>query len=285
MDGLVDSLDLFSVKVLDISVFSLDDTVGVDEGFLNGNDTLSAVASLEAVSVVLFSAFVKAFNVTSEFTSNLTGSSSEIGSHGFNSLFVFGSSLLKFSTGSLEKFAVSSFEVVNISVIFFGEGLFVSFWKFSEIGGASGFILNAINHNLMGLLVPVSLKNIGVNALGGNFFVAVSRDGKLLEENDVILSDWFVVFSEDDVFSNFVRSISVGERFNISFIISLNSGVVSDSISFDITFNGFEFINVPVDIWESNLTGSGGGNEGSSSEFHILKVWFNLIYYNYSEKI
>lgn len=85
-----------------------------------------------------------------------------------------------------------------------GKSLFLGLWKFSIIGGASGFIFYAINHNLMSLWAELSIENILVNACGGNFFIAFSGNGELLEENDVILSDWSVVFSEEDILSNFV---------------------------------------------------------------------------------
>lgn len=153
---------------------------------------------------MLFSAFVKAFNVTSEFSSNLLSSLSEISSHGGLSLFVSFFSLLEFLTGSLEESRISFFKVSNISLVFLGKSLFGWFWEFCEIGSTSGFVLNAIFHNLMSLFVPFSSENISINTLSGDFFVAVSRNGELIEESDVILSNWFVVFSEDDVFSNFV---------------------------------------------------------------------------------
>jgi len=203
-DGFVDSLNFFFAEVLDISIFSLDNSVGVDVGFLNSNNSLSAMASLEAVSFILFSTFVKAFSVATEFGSNLLGSSSEIGSHGLNSNLVLVLSNLKLFTSSLEKSFVGVLEVSNIGVVFSGKSFLLSCWKFSEIGGTSGFVFNALNHKLMLNFIVLSIENILVNALGGNFFIAFSGNGELLEENDVIFSNWFVVFSEDDVFSNFV---------------------------------------------------------------------------------
>lgn len=204
MDGLVDSDNFVFVKVLDVTVFFLDNTVGVDVGLLDRDGSLSAMAFLEAVSVILFSTCVKAFSVASEFGSNLSGSFSEIGSHGSLSSLVLSLGNLKFSFSSLEEFSISSLKVFDIGVIFLGKSFFSWSWKFSVIGGASGFIFNTGNHNSMGLFVPVSLKDIGINALGSNFLVAFSGDGKFIEENDVILSNWFHVFSENNVLSNFI---------------------------------------------------------------------------------
>jgi len=162
------------------------------------------MASLEAVSIILFSTFVKAFSVATEFGSNLSGSFSVIGSHGSNSHLVLVLSNLELITSLLPKSFVGFVEVFDIGVVFIGKSLLLGLWKFSVIGGASGFIFNAINHNLMFLFVKLSTEDILVNALGGNFFIAFSGNGHLLEENDVILSDWFVVFSEEDILSNFV---------------------------------------------------------------------------------
>jgi len=70
----------------------------------------------------------------------------------------------------------------------------------------------------------------------------------------------------------------VGKGFKAIFIILLDGSVLSDSVSFNVSLDGINFINVPGNSWESNLTGSSGGNEGSDgSEFHILKIWFYLI--------
>jgi len=100
-DGFVDSLNFFWAEVLDISIFSFDNSVGVDVSLLNSNDSLSAMASLEAVSIILFSTFVKAFSVATEFGSNLLGSFLEIGSHGSNSHVVLLLSNLELLTSSL----------------------------------------------------------------------------------------------------------------------------------------------------------------------------------------
>jgi len=162
------------------------------------------MASLEAVSIILFSTFVKAFSVATEFGSNLGGSSSVIGSHGSNSHVVLLLSNLELLTSSHFKSSVGIVEVIDIGVVFIGKSFLLGLWKFSVIGGASGSIFYAINHHLMSFWVILSIEDIFVNAIGGNFFIAFSGNGELLEENDVILSDWFVVFSEDDILSNFV---------------------------------------------------------------------------------
>ena len=180
MDGLVDSSNLFLVEVLDITVFSFDDTVGVNVGLLDGDSSLSAMAFLEAVSVILFSASVEAFGVATEFGSNLSGSSSEVGSHGSLSSFMLSFSNLKFGSSSLEKFTVGLLEVVNISVVFVGKSLLHWLWEFSVIGGASGFIFNASNHNSVGVLtffgssIKVSSEHVSVDALGSDLLVAFS---------------------------------------------------------------------------------------------------------------
>jgi hypothetical protein len=204
LDSLVDVSNFASIKVLDVTVFSLDNTVGVDVGLLDGDDSLSAMAFLEAVSFVLFSASMEAFDVTSEFLGNLSGGSSEILSHLFLSSFVLFMGNLKFFSSSLEKSRVSTLKVINIGVVFVGKSFFSWCWELIVMCGTSGFTFNAGFHSLVGLGVPVSIKDIGVDAFSGDFFVARTVNGKLLEENDVILSDWFVVFSEDNVLSNFV---------------------------------------------------------------------------------
>jgi len=236
------------------------------------------MAFFKAVSVILFSAGVKTFGVASEFSSNLLSSLSEVSSHGSLSSFVSSLSLLKFNFGSFEKFRISSLKVVNISIIFISKSLFLSSWEFGPVGGASGFIFNTLGHGGMSLFIELSRKNVSINTLSSNFLVACTTHGELIEESNMILSDWFVVFSEDDVFSNFVRCISVGKGFNRCFIISFLSSLLSNSISFNITLNGINFINVPGNGWESNLSGRSGGNEGSNgSKFHILNflVLFN----------
>jgi hypothetical protein len=204
LDSLVDVSNFVFAEVLDITVFSLDDTVGVDVGLLDGDDSLSAMAFLEAVSFVLFSAFVEAFDVTSEFLGNLTGSSSEILSHLFLSHFVLSLGNFEFFSGSLEESFVGTLKVINIGVVFIGKSFLLEFWEVIEMGSTSGSLFNAIFHSLVGLGVPVSFKDISVDAFGGDFFVAGAINGKFFEVNDVILSDWFVVFSEDNVLSNFV---------------------------------------------------------------------------------
>lgn len=204
MDSLVDVSNFVFAEILDITVFSLDNTVGVDVGLLDGDDSLSAMAFLEAVSFVLFSAVMEAFDVTSEFVGNLLGSSSEILSHLFLSHIVLSLGNFEFFSGSLEESFVGTLKVINIGVVFIGKSFLLDCWEVIVSSGTSGSLCNAIFHSLVGNVVPVSFKDIGVDAFGGNFFVAGTVDGKFLEENDVILSDWSVVFSEDNVLSNFV---------------------------------------------------------------------------------
>ena len=204
MDGLVDVSNFAFAEVLDITVFSLGNTESVDVSLLDLDDSFTAMAFFEAVSLVLFSAFVKAFNVTSEFSSNLLGSLSEVLSHGFLSLFVFCLGNLEFISSSLEESFVGSTKVLNISLVFLGKLVFIGLWEFIEVGSTSGFTFNALGHHFVVLSIILSIEDVRVNALSGDFFVAVSGNGLFLEENDVILSNWFVVFSEDDVLSNFV---------------------------------------------------------------------------------
>ena len=158
-DGFVDSLNFFWADVLDISIFCLDNSVCVDVGLLNFNDSLSAMASLEAVSIILFSTFVKAFSVATEFGSNLGGSSSVIGSHGSNSFVVLLLSNLELFTSSNFKSCVGIVEVIDIGVVFIGKSFLLGLWKFSVIGGASGFIFYAINHHLMSFWVILSIED------------------------------------------------------------------------------------------------------------------------------
>ena len=107
---------------MDITVFSLDNTEGVDVGLLDLDDSLTAVALFEAVSLVLFSAFVEALDITSEFSSDLSGSLSEVSSHGGFSLLVLLVGNLEFISGSLEEFSIGLLKVVGIGVVFIGKG-------------------------------------------------------------------------------------------------------------------------------------------------------------------
>jgi hypothetical protein len=68
----------------------------------------------------------------------------------------------------------------------------------------------------------------------------------------------------------------MGESFDLILIILFLGGLLSDSVSFDISFDGIEFINVPGNRWEGNLSSGNAGNESGGSEFHILKNWFKL---------
>ena len=108
---------------MDVSIFSLDNSEGVDVGLLDLDDSLTAVALLEAVSLVLFSAFVEALDITSEFGSDLLGSGSEVSSHGGFSLLVLLLCNLEFFSSSLEESSVGLLKVVNIGVVFLGKGL------------------------------------------------------------------------------------------------------------------------------------------------------------------
>lgn len=204
LDGLVDVSNFAFAEVLDITVFSLGNTENVDVSLLDLDDSFTAMAFFEAVSLVLFSALVKAFNVTSEFSSNLIGSLSEVLSHGFLSLLMLFLGNLEFFSSSLEESIVGLTKVLNISLVFLGKSLFSWKWKFIEVGSTSGFSFNALGHHFVVLSIKLSIEDERVNALSGDFFVAVSGNGLFIEENDVILSNWFVVFSEDDVLSNFV---------------------------------------------------------------------------------
>jgi hypothetical protein len=204
LDGLVDISNFAFAEVLDITVFSLGNSHGVDVSFLDLDDSFTAMAFFEAVSLVLFSALMKAFNITSEFSSNLLGSLSEISSHGFLSLLVLCLGNLEFFSSSLEKSFVGSTKVLNIGLVFLGKSLLSWLWKFIEVGSTSGFSFNASSHHFVVNGIKFSIEDERVNALSSDFFVAVSGNGLFLKENDVILSNWFVVFSEDDVLSNFV---------------------------------------------------------------------------------
>ena len=72
------------------------------------------------------------------------------------------------------------------------------------MSSAISFTFNTLFHGLFGLWGEVSTKDVSVDAFSGDFLVAFSGNGEFLEENDVILSNWFHVFSEDDVFTDFV---------------------------------------------------------------------------------
>lgn len=270
---------------MDISVFSLDDSEGVDVGLFDGDNSLSAVALLEAVSVILFSASVEAFNVTSEFLGNLTSSLSEVGLHSGLSGFVLLLGNLEFFTGFLPKGLISVFEVSDIGLVVVSKSLLLGLWKVVKFGGATSFFRNALEHLFVHALIWTSTfhgwwssafwadKEV-VDTLSGNFFVASTFDGELIEEGNVVFSDWFHVFTEDNVFSNFVGSVSVGKRFKGSLTISLIGGLSSLSVLCDIVLDGVNFINVPGNGWEGDLSGGDSSGECDGSEFHILKNWF-----------
>jgi len=189
---------------LDISVFFLDNTEGVDVGLLDLDDSISTKALFEAVSVILFSALLKAINIATEFFSNFNSSDLVIGSHSFYSGIVCFLSNQEFSISLFQKSNISILEVAFISVVFLDKSIFLGLWKFAESGGAFGFGFNTSSHLFMVLPIIITGKDIRVNALCGNSLVAITADGKFIEESDLILSDWFQVLSEDDVLSNFV---------------------------------------------------------------------------------